>query len=79
MFIAAKESSKYIRKVQQLYPRQQNPSISNQQYSPGQASLVATILIPDMFLAVNWVRGALKSGREAESIGREALSRGRSM
>lgn len=43
-------------------------------YSPGQASLVETILIPDIFLVFNCSFGALKTG----VLGREARRRGRS-
>lgn len=53
ILVAATRSLGYARKVRQL-PFVSNRSQTNSpQYSPGQASLVVTILIPDMFREIN--------------------------
>ena len=69
--------SRHVRKVRQLHIYQLIIPLSTTTtlyYSPGQASLVETILIPDIFLVFNCSVGALKSG----VLGREARRRGRS-
>ena len=71
------ETSMHVRKVQQLHIYQLLIPLSTTTtfyYSPGQASLVETILIPDIVLVFNCSVGALKSG----VLGREARRRGRS-